>query len=104
MITFRVFWSRSPCQAPQNPAILPPSSGQTHSAIGLNSSHTDERRLFRMKRLAARIFTAALRMNDVMDCLADTNVLVRSIDRLHPHHPIALNAAVAATSTSPRRI
>ncbi|MBV9505151.1 MAG: type II toxin-antitoxin system VapC family toxin [Acidobacteriia bacterium] len=27
-----------------------------------------------------------------MDCLADTNVLVRSIDRLHPHHPIALGA------------
>ena len=27
-----------------------------------------------------------------MDCLADSNVLLRTIDRLHPHHPIALNA------------
>jgi predicted nucleic acid-binding protein len=28
----------------------------------------------------------------MIDCLADTNVLVRTVDRLHPHHPIALNA------------
>src|SRR5215831_3628492 len=27
-----------------------------------------------------------------MDCPADTNVLVRTVDRLHPHHPIALRA------------
>jgi len=27
-----------------------------------------------------------------MDCLADTNVLIRSIDRLHSHHSITLNA------------
>jgi predicted nucleic acid-binding protein len=27
-----------------------------------------------------------------MDCLADTNVLVRTVDRLHSHHPIALKA------------
>lgn len=27
-----------------------------------------------------------------MDCLVDTNVLVRTIDRLHPHYPISLNA------------
>ena len=27
-----------------------------------------------------------------MDCLADTNVLVRTIDRLHSHHRIAVNA------------
>jgi predicted nucleic acid-binding protein len=27
-----------------------------------------------------------------MDCLADTNVLVRTIDRLHSHHSIALKA------------
>ena len=27
-----------------------------------------------------------------MECLADTNVLVRTVDLLHPHHPIALNA------------
>lgn len=27
-----------------------------------------------------------------MDCLADTNVLVRTIDRLHSHHPVALKA------------
>src|SRR5205814_2714519 len=27
-----------------------------------------------------------------MECLADTNVLVRTIDRLHSHHSIALKA------------
>jgi predicted nucleic acid-binding protein len=27
-----------------------------------------------------------------MDCLADTNILVRTVDRLHPHHPVALSA------------